>query len=300
MPDWSKIPGINEENTTRRNALVGGGYAFLGLAAIGAIADPDTDDDDNDNGDDSDENGNVDDDEPAPTNDNGEDDDQDENGEEDDDEDDDPDPMEIEFVDGPLVSLSEADDDWFFEDPVHFDGDSSTVTESIDFPFGIVAIEFDHEGESNFIVEGVPEGGEEVLLVNEIGPVDGIIAVTSDGTEFVIDVEADGPWSITVSQPEPPMDVFRRAPTSAEGQGSDLIGPFHVDGSVTVEAEYDGEGNFIVEAIEEWADSLDEVELLVNDIGETDTIATLEGDDWWGWIDVLADHEGEWSINIES
>lgn len=37
MGIFDKLPGIDEENTTRRNLLVGGGYGFVGLAILGNL-----------------------------------------------------------------------------------------------------------------------------------------------------------------------------------------------------------------------------------------------------------------------
>ena len=46
-----RIPGIDSSNTRRRNVLVGGAYAIVGLAALGAIVpDPEDESDDGDDG----------------------------------------------------------------------------------------------------------------------------------------------------------------------------------------------------------------------------------------------------------
>ncbi len=37
-----RMPGISSQNTTRRNALIGGGYAILGLGVLGAASDPES------------------------------------------------------------------------------------------------------------------------------------------------------------------------------------------------------------------------------------------------------------------
>jgi len=63
MEQFDKLPGIDDGNTTRRNALVGGFYAFFGIGVVGSVLG--VGEEDNQNGSDSDGNGETP--EPTPT-----------------------------------------------------------------------------------------------------------------------------------------------------------------------------------------------------------------------------------------
>lgn len=146
----------------------------------------------------------------------------------------------------------------------------------------------------NFIVN--LDGPTEELLVNEIGSTSGVAAVPTEFGDYVFDIDADGPWSITVGQPFAPPEEVRTVPNEASGQGPAVVGPLEIEDQVTVSGEHCGESNFIVNAYDEGDSGTFDGELIFNDIGEVDD-ATLVDYPGIIWFDIEAD--GEWSLSIE-
>ena len=285
----NKLPGIDtEKNTTRRNVLIGGGYAFVGLAAVGTLVDPEDEEAEDENGDGADD----DDTEPsgngqetAPEEDDdtdvgGEDDgagDQDETDQDEDDQD------EADDEDEP------AEPSYGTSDTYSFSGRGADVEPGLDLDGGLVVVEASHDGSSNFTVHLVGPDRDH-LFVNEIGRYDGETADDLEFGEYALDVEADGSWEVEVRTPwvERGYDL----PVDESGTGATLLGPYEFEGVQTLTATHDGSSNFIVQVLPEigWG------ELVVNEIGSYDGSSTVRFDEP-GWIAVEAD--GDWTIEVQ-
>ena len=89
-----------------------------------------------------------------------------------------------------------------FEAVHEFSGTTPTVTELFWLRAGAAIVTLEHQGESNFIVWLEDETADEVdLLVNEIGQFSGSTSVHIDVAGwYMLDIEADGAWSIRVEQ----------------------------------------------------------------------------------------------------
>ena len=133
-----------------------------------------------------------------------------------------------------------------------------------DIPVDTAAIaEISHTGASNFAVWTLDEAGaQQDLLVNTIGNYAGTVlfdeATGSHSVAF--DVEADGPWSITV---KPVTEAFEWNGTEQlAGSGDDvaILNPAS-SGLKTVTLVHDGDGNFAIWAYGPMTD------LIVNEIG---------------------------------
>ena len=272
MSRLNKLPGIDTEGqTTRRNVLVGGGYAFLGMAGLGAIL-GDPDDDEGDNGAEATAAGDGDDDggDDGSSNDAG----GDANGDDTGDDDGETDPAEPDY--GIL-------DEWTFS------GSGDAVESGLDIEDGLVVVEASHDGESNFQVELVgPE--RDHLFVNEIGPYEGATADSLDFGEYDVDVTADGSWELTVQLPH--VNRGYDLPVTDDGDTPVVIGPYEFDGSHTMKASHEGESNFIIEVYPE----MGRHELVVNEIGEYEGESTFRMDEP-AWIAIEAD--GNWRIEVE-
>ncbi len=194
-----------------------------------------------------------------------------------------------------LVDTLEDADPLFDPDTQSFDGSGQTVTDEFSLEGGLTAVAFEHSGEANFIVN--LEGPQEDLLVNEIGDIAGAAAVPTEGGDYLLDVDADGDWEITVGQPVAPVEELRTVPVEASGTGDAVVGPVELEEAITVEGDHAGDGNFIVTMYDE-ADSggFASGELVFNQIGqfEGETRADYPG---FVWIDVVAD--GDWSLALE-
>jgi PKD repeat protein len=136
-------------------------------------------------------------------------------------------------------------------------------------------------GSANFIVLLLDDQGDWVeLLVNEIGSFDGSKAIGIDASGLhLLDIQADGDWTITVEQPTP--SSAPSPPQSYTGHGQEFSPA--------------GSANFIVLLLD---DQGDWVELLVNEIGSFDGSKAI-GIDAPGLhlLDIQAD--GDWTITVE-
>lgn len=196
-----------------------------------------------------------------------------------------------------LLSIRETleDDEPLFSASARtFDGEGESVTDTFETGAALTAVTFEHEGESNFALE--LDGDQEELLVNTSGVIDGATAVPQAGGEYLIDVTADGEWSVTLGQPIAPAAEIRTPPVSASGNGPDLVGPVEITYDVTVTGEHEGESNFAVLGYDEYESQSPGGQLIFNDTGE------FEGEtraDQIGivWFDVEAD--GAWRLSIE-
>lgn len=84
-------------------------------------------------------------------------------------------------------------------DSQQFQGTTATVTEPFTVQSGILKVIGRYEGSGNFAVIAYSETDYEDLIFNEIGSYTGQSALQVEpGTTLVLDVEADGPWEITI------------------------------------------------------------------------------------------------------
>lgn len=128
-------------------------------------------------------------------------------------------------------------------------GSGQTATDSFDLSFrsGLAVFTMTHQGDGDFIVELRDQSGASVdtaNLANESGPYEGSWAVHTQPGEHVLDVQASGPWTITVDQPRPSS-----APrtTSFSGNSKTATDHFGLSGGLKwANMTYEGSGNFIV------------------------------------------------------
>lgn len=83
-----------------------------------------------------------------------------------------------------------------------FSGQGNTASQQFPLVEGLLRCNYSHDGQRNFIVHVLDDQGETAAyLANEIGPCEGSSAneVRITG-EFLLDVMADGNWTITLSQ----------------------------------------------------------------------------------------------------
>lgn len=172
-----------------------------------------------------------------------------------------------------------------------FSGSGQEVREGISVEGGLTVVEATHDGESNFQVslEGGSEFGE--LFVNQIGDFDGAQANLVDEGEYILDVNADGNWDVTIRQPR--AVEGEQLPVSISGEGARVYGPVQFEGTGIAAGEHSGESNFQVQIY-----PMEGLfgELVFNEIGEVDGETSYSFDEI-GWIDINAD--GEWSLEFE-
>ncbi len=171
-----------------------------------------------------------------------------------------------------------------------FTGSGSSVERGIQIDGGLTVVSASHDGASNFVVTLV--GGEyDDLFANAIGEYDGETAALIDQGTYLLDIEADGDWSVEIRQPR--ATSGEPLPQSLRGNGPGVAGPFEFTGTHIATASHSGESNFIVEVYPMRGDF---AELVVNEIGQFEGESTFRFDGL-GWVAVQAD--GDWTLALE-
>jgi PKD repeat protein len=179
-------------------------------------------------------------------------------------------------------------------DPITFTGTGDDVTDTFTTEQKLLKVEFSHDGDSNFIVDLLTEDGEkEELFANEIGPYDASRYFNPPPENYLLDIQADGNWEITIHQSRP--DSGEETPVGWTGQGDTASDVMDLqEGLHTFEFSHDGDSNFIVELYDENGDS---IALLANEIGsyEGSTAERIPQDGFYV-LDIVAD--GSWTIDV--
>lgn len=172
-----------------------------------------------------------------------------------------------------------------------FSGNGQSVEEGIEIEGGLTVVDASHSGESNFQVSLVNGSEFDDNFINVIGDFDGAQADLIESGEYLLDVNADGRWSVDIHQPrEGSGDVL---PKSLSGSGPDVVGPLEFGGTHVAQGSHSGSSNFQVQ-IFPMKGSFGE--LVFNEIGEFEGETTFKFSGV-GWVDVNAD--GSWQINLE-
>lgn len=296
MGRFDKLPGIDGENTRRRNVLIGSGYAVGGLVVLGAVLPEGEEggDDPEPNGDDDDDDtqqaglGNGDDDDGTEEPDEGEGGDDDPPADEDaDDEPEEPEESTLESV--------RADGDLWDSGHDHFSGDTQSV-ETISIGGMFTVFSFSHEGDGNFQITVMQDGDRVGSAANEIGEVDGVRGFGLENGEYQLEINANGPWELTVAQPLPPDEEIHLPPANATGDTHDVVGPIELSGGETVTGSHEGDANFIVHAWDEDATDSMGREGWFNEIGQHEG-QVVNSSSGIRWIAVQAN--GAWELEIE-
>lgn len=182
-------------------------------------------------------------------------------------------------------------------EPIALSGNASQATDFFELEEGLAVFRFSHQGQMNFIATLLDEQGTEVgyALGNEIGNVESSSALRIQRAgRYVLDVDADGPWSATVTQPRP-ADAPEK--TSFSGDNNAATPLFSTDGGLKrVTATHQGQGNFIVNMLD--SEGRETAFAMVNEIGsgEFSTTVTVPRA---GLYLFTVEAEGPWTINVE-
>jgi hypothetical protein len=193
-------------------------------------------------------------------------------------------------------TLSASTDVALAAGPQTFQGKGKQVTPKFTLEQGLAVVRGSQTGRSNFIVEVVDDMGRYVGLgANVIGSVQSTRVVRAgEKGEYLMNVTADGSWTITVDQPKPISP--RSLPVTFSGSG-DAVTEFVQlpPGLVTARApQTSGRSNFIVQAVSPDGRF---VGLLANEIGVATSSKALSGN---GQVILLAvNGDGAWTISLE-
>ena len=161
---------------------------------------------------------------------------------------------------------------------------------------GLIIFRMTHDGQSNFAIWLLDTQGNTVdLLVNDIGPFDGSTAVGIQQSEnYLLNVTADGNWTVVIMQPAPVMDL--QPPLTLSGKGQKASDFFHLSqGLIIFRMTHDGQSNFAIWLLDTQGNTVD---LLVNDIGPFDgstAVGIQQSENYL--LNVTAD--GNWAVTIE-
>lgn len=175
-----------------------------------------------------------------------------------------------------------------------FSGNGNDVTDNFATEGGLVVLDFQHDGESNFQVQAVSNNGDEEYLVNHIGAYDGEVALYLPSDNYQLDVTADESWSADVTQPRFNQNDVEDIPGSTDGEHAAWMGPFEFEGGEEVSFEIENDAQAGVWLANHEGEKVD---LLHNEIGpyEGSTLVTNSG---VGLIIVETD-SAEWKIEIQ-
>lgn len=177
-----------------------------------------------------------------------------------------------------------------------FEGDGTSTTNEVTFRGGVITVDYSHEGERNFIVEALAVEGDsldDTILVNQVGTVDAGTAARIGNGPYRLNVDASGPWTLSIT--EPGASGAENSPVETSGTGEQYVGPYRFDGVTSVQARHSGQRNFIVEAYAVNGGLLDDV-ILFNEVGsfQGSVSERLRGT---YFISVTAD--GDWVLSFE-
>ena len=180
--------------------------------------------------------------------------------------------------------------------PITLSGMGQQASEMFYLDEGLVIFEMTHDGDGYFGIWLLDDEGDMIdLLVNEGGEFDGSKAVgISGGGIYLLDISANGNWTITIEQPRP--STAPPVPKTLNGTGQQASEMFYLDeGLVIFEMTHDGDGYFGIWLLDDEGDMID---LLVNEGGEFDgsKAVGISGGGIY-LLDISAD--GNWEISIE-
>ena len=91
----------------------------------------------------------------------------------------------------------------YLKAPLAINNTGSTATNCIELEKGLWRVNLNHSGDSNFAVIILDSNGKYIdLLANEIGSFSGETSLSIEDTgEYLLDIDADGIWSIDIQSP---------------------------------------------------------------------------------------------------
>lgn len=183
-------------------------------------------------------------------------------------------------------------------EPISLSGSGQQATDPFTLESGLAIMSMTHQGDANFIVDLLDESGISVApmgLANEIGPFEGSIALQTSAGEHLLDVQANGPWTINVEQPRPSNAPKSR---SFSGDSKTATALFELSGGLTTfEMTHQGDANFIVDLLDENGASVSPMGL-VNEIGPFNGSKALAVPGSGIYL-LQIEANGPWTIEIE-
>jgi hypothetical protein len=187
--------------------------------------------------------------------------------------------------------------------PITLAGTQSTMqTRSFQLESGLAVCKMTHQGQYNIIVtllllEDLDKQGRRVAygLADEFGntSVSNAVSIAPTG-RYILEVEADGPWEVTIEQPRPSSAPQK---TSFSGSDNDVTPLFErSSGLKRVSMTHEGYGHFFVELLDK--EGRDVAWALGDEYGpaKISSTVTIPQDDIYLF---MVEADGPWTIDVE-
>ena len=176
-------------------------------------------------------------------------------------------------------------------EPTSLSGTGQQISTQFALDEGLAVFKMTHTGSSNFVVSLVNlDGQPDRLLVNTIGQFNGSKALPVQAGNYVLDITADGGWTVNIEHPVPSAALISFPLT---GQGEQATGFFVLgQGPITFNLTHAGSQNFMVTLLDQNGQPVD---ILANEVGPFAGNKTVEIQTPGAYLlDISAN--GDWSI----
>ncbi|MEW2636004.1 hypothetical protein AB0903_31285 [Streptomyces sp. NPDC048389] len=179
--------------------------------------------------------------------------------------------------------------------PITLSGTGQEVTDEFALTDGLAVVRSECVScTGNFIVEILDDRRQvKDLVVNRTGSYEGSKGVGVSAGDHVLQVDADAPWTVEITQPGVPSSAAA-LPQSWSGSSDRLEGPFEADRAVTVAATHTGDGTFVVTVVDSEGRAQDLVFNEIRDFGGS-AVARMRSE---GPYYVNVTSEGTWSLTL--
>lgn len=175
-------------------------------------------------------------------------------------------------------------------EPIEFSGNGDTVLKDVNIPEGMYKIYFTHDGTRNFIIHAYSSDNKRRGWMNEIGNFSGYIFSGEPIIDGMIEVKADGNWTISV------MQIEEGGTSNIRGHGMCVTPYFELEDAPLVVhmTNTNGKSNFIVHMYDEEGKRIS----LSNEIGEYEGEKILDNVVAGKKYCIVVDSDGNWSIDF--
>lgn len=179
---------------------------------------------------------------------------------------------------------------------IDLEGEGRQATRKFELQRGLAILRVEHGGSSNFVVRLLDsKGRERQTLFNQSGEFAGTRGFEiREAGQYLLDVQADGPWKVEISQPEPQSDA--RNPQRYQGKGYDVTPFVTLDEGLSIfKLKHGGKSRFSAYLVDARGRELAQ---LTNVLGAFDgsTPVRIEKPGVY-FLNVAGD--GDWAIELE-
>ena len=181
-------------------------------------------------------------------------------------------------------------------DDIKLEGNGRQASKQFNLEPGLANFEVSHDGKSNLVIRLLDNNGKEVdTIFNQIGPFQGdrLLPIRS-AVRGLLDVAADGNWSVTIRQPQP--TEVASSPVTFQGVGYHATPFVKLDKGLNIfKMKHDGDMRFVVTLLDQYGKPVDS---LVNVVGDFDGSKPISIDEpGIYYLNVSAD--GDWTIDVQ-